>query len=286
MAGEAGSGGGELGALMPKEPNAPENSWMALLKSPFVQGAAQALASGNMSGGNTLREVLGSTPYGSQSEQLTEQNQYARKQAEQERSDKLSEGAANRASHEKVANIQSEGRITAKQIGADASMYRADLLFNKAPADQKAKFLALAEKSVAATLGNISLDDRTRTELVVKKAAEYYQAQQEMGGVKPGAASTSAPPSAGTASPAPSGGSAQTDTQTNGTPTPTIDNLLKSNNPMASQFRQDLSSAEGRKKILDDPKVNNRIKDEIKAKFGFGPPDPGPSARGFNLFGN
>ncbi len=149
MAGEAGSGGGDLGAMMPKEPNQPGNSWMDLLRSPFVQGAAQALASGNMTGGNTLREVLGSTAYGSQSEQLTEQNQYARKQEEQARQDKLSEGAANRKSMENRAEVSADARVNAANLRADTLRYLADKKYSiNGAGDAK---LHLAAQKAAAT---------------------------------------------------------------------------------------------------------------------------------------
>ncbi len=184
MAGEAGSGSGELGALMPKEPNAPENSWMALLKSPFVQGAAQALASGNMTGGNALREVLGSTAYGSQSEQLTEQNQYARKQEEQARSDKLSENAANRASHEKIGKMAADSRLEVANARV-AGMLERSAMIHGPRNDAEWKFLQGEKKRIAgtinATIGDLNVSSEQKEQMIEARAKESLAKAREQG---------------------------------------------------------------------------------------------------------
>lgn len=256
MAGET-----DLGALMPggsgggEAAGASSGGWTEFLKSPFFQGMAQQLAGGYSSGG-VLRQIGPAVAKGMESQNLTNELQYQRQEADQARGDKLSEGAANRASHEKVAGIAADSRNEVAQTRTEGMLQRAALIhgpqnnqemniFSKARSDyfKKEKDNQLISKK----------SDQQITQEADAWAKEQLRGAREATGVRSqgqalpgeGAASTSAPPASGSPTAAPPGGAAQPAPAAQGTPAKPTWEQLKAN-PTVQKY---LQSSAGRAAI-------------------------------------
>jgi hypothetical protein len=186
-----------------------------------------------------------------------------------------SEGAANRASHEKVAQITADSRTAAAEIRADASIQRATMALQKAPPGIGAKYLDLARKAVNDTLGNVTIDDLTRTSLIQSKAAQLYDAAVQMGlekGGGPFGASGSGTPGASPAGPGGTGPTGAAPSATSGTP---ILDKAMTDPANGAQLQKDLGNPTARKKIYDNAR-NPAFKRELEMKY----PDLAPSGGG------
>lgn len=154
------------------------------MKDPIVRSAMLSAGLQMMTGswGNGTQQLAAGIGAGAQGAAATAGAMQEQGLKDQARQDKLSEGSLNRASHEKVAQIGSDSRTEVASIRGMFSLDRARMALQKAPPDVASKMIDQARKIVEGSIGNLSLDDRSKTELVMNKAAELYQLHEQLAG--------------------------------------------------------------------------------------------------------
>lgn len=215
------------------------------MKDPIVRSAMLSAGLQMMTGGwgNGTQQLAAGIGAGAQGAAATAGALQEQGLKDQARQDKMTEGAANRASHEKVASIGADSRQEVAHIRGIYSNERARIALAKAPPDIASKMIDQARKIVEGGIGNLSLPDAAKTQLIMDKAAELYQLHGELGattrdekanaGVGSG---LSSPAKLGAAVPAKAGSG------------PTLEQLLA--DPTAGpRAQQDLQTPEGRGRL-------------------------------------
>lgn len=115
--------------------------------------------------------------------------------------EKAAEAEAGRQSREQNAETAASSREAVANIRGQFSLDRAHIALQKAPASVYVKYYDQARKTVENNIGNMTLDDSTKTALIRQKAAELYQAAVELGLEKGGGEGIGGAPSSATAGP-------------------------------------------------------------------------------------
>lgn len=176
----------------------PASSWQEFASGPMRQSFAlnfglQAMMPSYYGIGGQIAQALGA---GFEGASQTGQNISKQLAGEQSADEKAAENEATRQSREDIARIQSDSRAEVANIRGQFGIQRAALALQKAPASTYLKYMDLARKSIENNIGNLSMDDATKTELIKSKAAELYQAAVDMGMESQGANSSGAQNSA------------------------------------------------------------------------------------------
>lgn len=176
----------------------PASSWQEFASGPMRQSFAlnfglQAMMPSYYGVGGQIAQALGAGFEGASQTGANIQKQLA---SEQSADEKAAENEATRQSREDIARIQSDSRAEVANIRGQFGIQRALIGLQKAPASTYLKYMDLARKSIENNIGNLSMDDATKTELIKSKAAELYQAAVDMGMESQGANSSGAQNSA------------------------------------------------------------------------------------------
>ncbi len=207
---------------------------------------------------------------------LTEQENHARAAQQQALASKEAEGEANRASHERASKYTADTGAASREAVAELrgkySADRAELALQKAQPSVALKYRTEARKIVEAGIGNLGVDDITRTKMIDEKANQMYQDDIARGRLKePGAGTdvgaganvTSAPREGGSKVGGPSEGGGQAGAGATGTPSKEYQDFLAKLNP-AERARLD-----------SDPKV----REAVAAKYPAFKPYLSPEAK-------
>lgn len=210
-----------LGGFMQPEAT-PDGGWTAFLNDPIKRAGLlsfglQAMTGGWGNGTQQLASALGAGASG-----MGATAGHLQETAEKNRAftEKGEEGAANRASHEKIAGITSDSRTEVANIRAQASIDRA-MITHPPQNNVEQKFyqesLKEVRKTIEGDLGSLKLSDDQREKLIRARALERLDEARNKGmfggsatGVGAGAPSASTP--------APTAPAGETPTATSGTP--------------------------------------------------------------------
>lgn len=260
----------DLGSLMdPAQQGAGGGEDLAAkLQNPILRNALLSAGLQMMTGGwgNSVQQIAAGLGAGAQGAGDTAAGiqKVAQHQADQQFA--AEQGAATRASHEKVAQITGESREAAAQVRGLFSIERARIALEKASPNDAIHYRAEARKILENNITNMaSFDDVTKTRMIEEKAATMYQNDLDRGWVRrPGGGlvpPTQGPGSASSVGQPQSMGnsSAQTPVPTGKKTSVSLDTLL-ADPTFGKQLALDLSTPEGQARVL---KANPGLAREI-----------------------
>ncbi len=274
-----------LGAKMPgDQPAAGGGTWTDLVKNidpNFLKSFGAQLMVG--SPGGIAAQFGPAVAKGFEGENLSEQANHERAVQQQQIAEKNSEAEKGRTHAEKLMNMQLDTKeaIAHEKI---LGMIERSRLIRQPNSNQEMKIVSDAMNKFMTDPDNSKLLSRMSQEQKNEAARGYalgvLDTARNASGVRsqgqtlptdqPGAAS--APPSVGSASSASSAGSAPVEPTAKGTSkNPILEKMSKDPNHGA-QFQQLLSTQEGRKQILENPKLDPSVRAAIMQVYGQGPP--------------
>ncbi len=284
-----------LGAKMPAAPASGGGSWTDLLKSVdpnFLKSAGAQLMVG--SPGGLMNQFGPAVAKGFEGENLSEQENHARATQQQAVGLKEAEGAANRASHEKIASESNDTKHLIAQEKIAGMIERAGLIHGpQGPAEMKmfldAKNKYMHDEANRELLSRLSRAQQeeaasayAKTSIQQAREASGVRSQGSPLGTGPEAGASSAPPASGTGAGAATVPGAKAPTAGQGTPS-SVDislfppraifgeaNVLfnqKLKDPKyGAQFKDLLKTPEGRAQIID---ANPKLKDVVEKNWEY-----------------
>lgn len=209
-----------------------------------VQQAGQALGAGASSAAGTAKSI----------------NDFQGE--ERARTDKLSEGSANRKQSETNARIGADSRAEVANIRSQAMLERTTMNLNKAAPAMGLKYRTEARKVYEGNLQNMSKDQASREAEIEQLAAQMYSADSARGTAGgAGATSQTGAPVAGEGTPGGQGPATKGPESTSkaGQPTPSLDKLMSDpkNGPKVKEM---MGTPEGQADLISR---NPALKEQI-----------------------